>query len=183
MRVLVLQSSPNTDGLTAACAAAAVAGARAAGAEVEDVRLNDLDIGLCQACGNGWGTCLNEHRCQQEDDFQALHERVRAADALIVVTPVYWGEPSESAKAFLDRFRRCEAHLGEEGALGGKWAIAVAAAGGSGGGTITCLTILENWLSHLSARPYDLIGITRRSRGYMLEAIRGAAEAMVRAQA
>ncbi|MCJ7551947.1 MAG: NAD(P)H-dependent oxidoreductase, partial [Anaerolineae bacterium] len=42
MKVLVIYTSPNYDGLTAACSSAAVEGARAAGAEVEEVRLNDL---------------------------------------------------------------------------------------------------------------------------------------------
>lgn len=181
MKVLVIQSSPNRDGLTAACAAAAVEGARGAGAEVEDVRLNDLHVGLCRACNNGWGTCLEKHCCQQEDDFQALHARCKAADVLLIVTPVYWGEPSESAKALLDRLRRCEATRGQESALAGKWVIAVAAAGGSGGGTVTCLGSLERWAHHVGARIFDLIGITRRSRVYKLEAIRQAAAAVVTA--
>ena len=34
---------------------------------------------LCQQCDNGWGTCLEQHRCQVEDDFQALHARTIAA--------------------------------------------------------------------------------------------------------
>jgi multimeric flavodoxin WrbA len=41
MNVIVLSASPNVDGLTAACAAAAVEGARRAGAQVQEVRLND----------------------------------------------------------------------------------------------------------------------------------------------
>ena len=179
MRVVILQSSPNQNGLTAACAAAAAEGARAAGAEVDDVRLNDAGIGLCKACDDGWGICRTEHRCSQDDGFNALHARVAAADALIIVTPVYWGEPSETAKAFLDRLRRCEAPRGEESALAGKWVLAVAAAGGSGNGTLTCLSSLERLLFHVRARPFDLIGITRRSREYKLEAIRRAAQAMV----
>lgn len=182
MRVLIIQSSPNRDGLTAACAAAAAEGARRAGAEVEDVRLNDLDIGLCLACDGGYGICREEHHCTQDDDFNALHERVCAADALVIVTPVYWGEASESAKAFLDRLRRCEATRPEQSALAGKWAIAVAAAGGSGNGTLNCLVGLERLLSHVRARPFDLIGITRRSRAYTLACISCAAEAMVSAQ-
>jgi multimeric flavodoxin WrbA len=179
MRLVILQSSPNQNGLTAACAAAAAEGARAAGAEVDDVRLNDAGIGLCKACDDGWGTCRTEHRCSQDDGFNALHARVAAADALIIVTPVYWGEPSETAKAFLDRLRRCEAPRGEESALAGKWVLAVAAAGGSGNGTLTCLSSLERLLFHVRARPFDLIGITRRSREYKLDAIRRAAQAMV----
>ena len=72
MNVLVFSASPNTDGLTAACAAAAVDGARQAGGQAEEIRLNDLQVGMCQACDNGWGTCLSEHICQVSDDFQAL---------------------------------------------------------------------------------------------------------------
>ncbi|MGD9375408.1 MAG: NAD(P)H-dependent oxidoreductase, partial [Anaerolineae bacterium] len=64
MDVVILSASPNTDGLTAACAAAAVEGAREAGARAEEIRLNDLAVGMCQACDNGWGTYLAEHRCQ-----------------------------------------------------------------------------------------------------------------------
>ena len=102
MNVIVIYSSPNDDGLTAACSAAPVEGAREAGADVEEVRLNDLDVGMCAACNNGWGTCRTAHECQVKDGFQALHARFCAADALVLVTPVYWGEMSEPAKAFAD---------------------------------------------------------------------------------
>lgn len=183
MNVLIIYSSPNQDGLTAACASAAMEGARAAGADVEEVRLNDLNVGLCQACDNGWGTCHGDHVCQVADDFQALHARTCAADALILVTPVYWGEMSESAKAFTDRFRRCEATRGQESRLAGKPVLAVAAAGGSGGGMITCLASMERWIQHVRARIWDLLPVNRWSRSYKLTAIREAAHAMVQARA
>lgn len=179
MKVLVIYSSPNLDGLTAACSAAAVEGARSAGADVEEVRLNDLNVGLCQACGNGWGTCAPDHECQEDDDFQELHARTCATDALILVTPVYWGEMSESAKAFTDRFRRCEATRGAESCLAGKPVLAVAAAGGSGGGMISCLMSMERWIQHVRARVWDLLPVNRWSRTYKLDAIRAAAYAMV----
>lgn len=181
MNVLVLSSSPNKDGLTAACAAAAVEGARQAGGHAEEVRLNDLQIGMCQACDNGWGTCLKDHECQVEDDFQALHGRTCQADAYVLVTPVYWGEMSESAKAFTDRFRRCEATRGEQSCLNGKPVLAVAAAGGSGGGMISCLTSMERWIRHVHAKVWDLLPVNRWSRSYKLVAIREAAKAMVEA--
>jgi len=180
MNVIVLSSSPNKDGLTAACASAAVEGVCLAGGHAEEVRLNDLRIGLCQACNNGWGTCRPDHECQVEDDFQALHTRVRRADGYVIVTPVYWWEMSESAKAFTDRLRRCEATLGHESRLFGKPVIAVAAAGGSGKGMITCLLSMEHWIQHVRARVYDLFPVNRWSREYKLVAIREAAQAMVR---
>lgn len=179
MDVVVISSSPNKDGLTAACAAAAVEGVQQAGGHAEEVRLNDLPVGMCQACGNGWGTCLSDHECQVEDEFQALHARVRQADAYVLVTPVYWGEMSESAKAFTDRLRRNEATRGDKSDLSGKPVIAVAAAGGSGNGMITCLLSMERWIEHVRARKFDLIPVNRWSREYKLMAIREAARTMV----
>ena len=152
--------------------------ARAGGATVEEVRLNDLAIGMCEACDNGWGTCREEHECQIIDAFQPLHARMREADGYILVTPVYWGDLSESAKRFTDRIRRCEAPRGEESALAGKPVLAVAAAGGSGGGMITCLLGMERWIQHVRARVWDLLPVNRWSRAYKLEAIREAARTM-----
>jgi len=179
MKVLVISASPNIDGLTAACAAAALEGVRLSGETAEEVRLNDLDISNCQACGNGWGTCLNDHRCQVEDDFQTLHARCLAADALILVTPVYWGEMSEAAKAFLDRLRRCEATLRAESGLKAKPVIAVAAAGGSGNGSITCLASMERWIDHVQARKFDFIAVNRWTRPVKLEMIHRSAQLMI----
>jgi multimeric flavodoxin WrbA len=179
MNVAVIGSSPNNDGLTAACMAAAVEGIRRAGGQAREIWLNDLNVGMCEACDNGWGTCRRDHECQVEDDFQALHAHVVQADACVLVTPVYWGEMSESAKAFTDRFRRCEATRGEESGMSGKPIIAVAAAGGSGNGMITCLLSMERWIDHVRARKFDLIPVNRWSREYKLVAIREAALAMV----
>jgi multimeric flavodoxin WrbA len=179
MDVIVLSSSPNKDGLTAACASAAVEGVRLASGHAKEVRLNDLQIGLCQACDTGYGTCRSEHECQVEDDFQALHARMRQANAYVIVTPVYWGEMSESAKAFTDRLRRCEATRGNESRLFSKPVIAVAAAGGSGRGTITCLLSMERWIQHLRGRVFDLIPVNRWNRAYKLVTIREAVQAMV----
>ena len=179
MKIFVMASSPNTAGLTAACAAAAVQGIRAAGGEAEEIRLNDLKIDKCHACADGWGTCRLEHRCQEVDDFQGLHTRLAQADGYVLVTPVYWGEMSESAKAFTDRLRRCEAtrERGESG-LFDKPVVAVAAAGGSGNGMITCLLSMERWIQHVQARVFDLIPVNRWSRDYKLAAIQAAGEAM-----
>jgi len=107
-----------------------------------------------------------------------LHDRVAGADGYAIVNPVYFGELSESAKAFFDRLRRCEATRGDESALSGKPAIGVAAAGGSGRGTISCLDQINRLLSHLRCDVADLITVTRRSRAYKVPAIREAAAAM-----
>lgn len=179
MKVLIVTASPNKDGLTAACANAAKTGTEQAGAETTLICLNDYDISNCHACGNGWGTCRNEHRCQVTDDFQKIHKIFCESDAYIVITPVYWGEMSESAKAFFDRLRRNEALKGDQSCAFGKYVISVAAAGGSGNGTISCLASMERLFSHIRAQRFDMIGITRMNREAMLESIKSSTTKMV----
>ncbi len=179
MNVLVFSASPNSAGLTAACAQAAVIGVQKGGGEATEIRLNDLNIGSCAACDNGWGTCRDQHLCDVLDDFQALHERTIKADAYVFVTPVYWGDLSESMKVFTDRLRRCEALRGEASGFHQKPVIMVAAAGGSGNGMITCLASQERWIQHVKARKWDFIPVNRWNRQYKLDTIRLAAEAMV----
>lgn len=178
MKIMILSSSPNVDGLTAACAKGARFAAEAAGAETALVDLNRLNIGSCHACGNGWGPCLDKHQCQIEDDFQALHERMMDMEGFIFVTPVYWGDMSESARVFFDRVRRCEAWK-KDSSLQDKPFIAVAAAGGSGNGVASALTNIERLLIHLKSDRFDLIGITKKTREYKLKTIMEASRAMV----
>ena len=178
MKVIVFSSSPNTDGLTAACAQAAKEGIQHAGGSAEEVRLNDLNIGSCEACDNAWGTCREAHSCEVLDDFQALHQRTLSTDAYVFVTPVYWGDLSESMKAFTDRLRRCEGTRGDESGFYQKPVIMVAAAGGSGNGMITCLASQERWIQNMRANKWDFIPVNRWNRVYKLETIRAAAAAM-----
>jgi multimeric flavodoxin WrbA len=178
MGVLVFATSPNKDGLTAQCATAACEGLRSAGVEAELVFVNDEGVGLCQACNNGWGTCREKHVCQVEDGFQALHERIKQAQGYVLVSPVYFGQLSESAKALFDRLRRCEATRGDQSALAGKPVIGVAAAGGGGGGTTSCLDEMNRLFSHLRCSVFDLITVTRKTRPYKPGTIREAGSAM-----
>ncbi len=179
MKIMIITSSPNKEGLTAACGNAAEAGALEAGAEVERISLNEINVGTCKACGNGWGPCLNNHECQVEDDFQELHSRMSNMDAFVFVTPVYWGEMSESAKTTFDRLRRSEGWKNEKAFVDGKPVIAVAAAGDSGYGTISCLTQMERLLQHLKADRFDFISITKKTKEFKLETIKSGVKSMV----
>jgi multimeric flavodoxin WrbA len=179
MNVMIITGSPNIDGLTAACGNAAKAGAEEAGAHVVMVNLNRQKIGRCQACENGWGPCRNEHVCQVKDDFQKLHASIKDMDAFVMVTPVYFGDLSESAKAFTDRVRRNEAFKKDKTFFEEKPVISVAAAGGSGNGLTSCLTSLERFLVHIRAEKFDFIGVTQKNKVYKLQTIHEAAKEMV----
>jgi multimeric flavodoxin WrbA len=168
MKVLGIQTSPNIDGLTASMAMAALEGAEAAGAEPELVHLRKLNMEACRACDNGWGLCRSEQRCIIEDDFQGLRDKMGEVSAIVVSTPVYFGEVSEVTKSFFDRLRRCEFPLGEDSPIFGKPVIGISAAGGSGGGVVTALRMLEGYFQRVSLRPFDLITVTRWTRDHKL---------------
>jgi multimeric flavodoxin WrbA len=179
MKIMILTSSPNKDGLTASCAKEAKVGVEMGSANASIIDLNALNIASCHACGNGYGPCGSKHTCQVEDDFQNLHVEMSEADAYIIITPVYWHEMSESLKVFIDRLRRCEASNGEKNNLAGKPFVCVAAPGGSGNGCISCLASFERFVDHVKGVKYDFIGITRKSRDYKLTTIREASKSMV----
>ena len=179
---IIVSASPNSDGLTAACVKAAMAGFRDAGADAQHLDLCSTAIDRCRQCGNGWGICRTEHRCVIDDQLATLQASIADAQGLVIVTPVYWGEMAESAKCAFDRLRRCEATRGEESLFFQKPVIAVAAAGGSGGGITSCLASMERLIHHTRGTVADLIGITRRSREYTLVTIRAAAAAMAHAE-
>ncbi|MCX7598424.1 MAG: flavodoxin family protein [Armatimonadetes bacterium] len=179
MRVVGLNASPNEDGLTASVLKVVLEGAAQTGAETHLVNMKALKLKVCQQCEDGWGLCRKEGRCILEDDFQGLREELHGADAIVLSTPVYFGEVSEVAKTFLDRLRRCEAAGPGGSRLTGKLALGIAAAGGSGGGIVSCQEVLERYFQHMGMRIFDLIPVTRLTRNYKLKTAREAGRALV----
>jgi multimeric flavodoxin WrbA len=170
---LIITASPNTDGLTAACGKAVMDGINSVNGNAELFDISVLKLEPCRICGNGWGTCFAEAKCVINDGvFAVLQAKIRECDGFALITPVYWSEPSERMKYFLDRFRRCEAFNKAGSAAAGKNVILIAAAGGSGHGTANCLTEMEMWCRHVGAKPFDYLGVTRFTREPMLEVIK-----------
>ena len=187
IKAMIITSSPNKDGLTESCGESAKKGVKEGNGESLMIHLNDKNILNCNACDHGWGTCLQENNCKMDDDFDDIHNAMGTVDAYIVITPVYWGDMSESAKAFFDRLRRCESSFDPDNInnIQNKPFICVAAAGGSGNGTLSCLSNMERLFLHLNKMNYknitnfDYIGITQRNKSYMLKSIQDSAKKMI----
>lgn len=69
--------------------------------EVELITLGDKNINYCIGCDK----CKKSNRCVIDDDMQKLTSKVEKADALIVGSPVYFGDMSGQLKTFIDRLR------------------------------------------------------------------------------
>jgi multimeric flavodoxin WrbA len=164
MKILTLCGSRNPRGRTASAVEAFADGAATAGADVETVFLPTLAIERCRQCdAEGWGICRTEGRCIIEDDFAGLVETIRAADAVVFATPVYFADLAESLRAFLDRLRRtCTREPGKEG-IAGKTAVGVCVAGGGGGGAPDCCVAMERIVSRCGFDLVDVVPVRRQN--------------------
>jgi multimeric flavodoxin WrbA len=112
--VLVFKSSPRVKGNSSLLAEKAAEGAKDAGGLVESFSLHQLDIRPCDACD----ICQETGVCVLKDDMQELYPKLRAAQAILIASPVYWFTFSAQAKLFIDRWYALESSQGS--ALKGK---------------------------------------------------------------
>jgi hypothetical protein len=99
--ILILKGSPRKHGNSAALADQIYAGAKKAGAEVESVYLSGLEINPCDACD----ACQEgDQGCIVQDDMQALYPQLKAADVIVLASPIYYFTITAQIKAFIDRW-------------------------------------------------------------------------------
>jgi len=100
MKLVCLLGSPRRNGNSAAIADHIVQRAQELGADTETVYLNGLQYRGCQGC---YACKTTLERCVLSDDLAAVLESVREADALVIATPVYYGDVTGQLKSFIDR--------------------------------------------------------------------------------
>jgi multimeric flavodoxin WrbA len=98
-KVLAIYGSPRRKGNTTLLLKRAVEGAKAAGADVEEVVLRDLKMSPCLEI---YG-CKKNGRCAIKDDFQELYDKLLACDALILASPIFFYSVSAHTKILIDR--------------------------------------------------------------------------------
>lgn len=100
MKIVCLLGSPRKNGNSATVAAHLTAKATELGAAVETIWLNGLQYRGCQAC---YACKTGSETCVLKDDLSPVLEAVRTADAVVLASPVYYGDVSAQLKGFIDR--------------------------------------------------------------------------------
>ena len=173
MKVFAVVGSRNPDGKTASAVAALLEGVAATGNQGECVFLTESQIERCRQCEeSGWGLCREEGRCVIEDEFAVLVDQLRDAEAVVFATPVYFGDLSESMRAFLDRLRRITRHCEGKKGITGKSAVGVCVAGGGGGGAPACAVSMEKVLSTCGFEVFDMVPVRRQNLGMKKDVLR-----------
>ena len=173
MKFVAISGSRNPEGRTARAANAFLEGTTGGAGQTELIFLPELDIERCRQCDeNGWGICRTEGRCEIEDDFASLVDKIKEADAALFATPVYYSDLTESMRAFLDRLRRtCMNDAGKEG-IDGKPAVGLCLAGGGGGGAPSCAFSLDRVLSRCGFGVVDIVLARRQNLDLKLKVLR-----------
>jgi hypothetical protein len=102
MKILALNGSPRKErGGTSLVLNTFLEGVKEAGAEIDLLYVHDLDIKPCLGCFACW--VKTPGVCVQKDDMEAILEKRRKADVLVLATPVFVDGMTSTLKAVLDR--------------------------------------------------------------------------------
>ena len=104
MKIIALNGSPRKTWNTAILLQKALEGAASQGAKAEMIHLYDLNYKGCISCfacktlgGKSYGKCI------VQDDLAPIFSRIEQADAILMGSPIYWGDISGEMKSFLER--------------------------------------------------------------------------------
>jgi len=97
--IVAIYGSPRRKGNSAALLKRAVAGAREAGAEVDEIVLRDFKISPCLEI---YG-CKKNGECAIKDDFQQIRDRILACRGMMIATPIFFYTVSAHVKLLMDR--------------------------------------------------------------------------------
>lgn len=114
LRIAALYGSPRRNGNTARLLREAVAGARAAGARVDEIVLRDLKLSPCLEIYS----CRENGECRIRDDFQQVRDCVLAGSGLMLASPIFYYAVTAHTKILMDRFHSLwvKKHWGSGGA-------------------------------------------------------------------
>jgi multimeric flavodoxin WrbA len=99
MKVLGIMGSPRIGGNTDLLLDEALKGAQSGGAVTEKIVVDRLKIGACKEIYH----CLQDGTCPIKDDMTGLYDRILAADAIIVATPIFFYTVSAQLMALISR--------------------------------------------------------------------------------
>lgn len=107
MKILILNGSPRKNWNTAMMLKEAQKGAESAGAETEYIDLFDLTYTGCRSCLACKRKDADRCKCFWKDDLSPVIERIFAADALIIGSPIYLGDITSQVHGLIERLHFC----------------------------------------------------------------------------
>ena len=99
MKVLAISSSPRKGGNSDVLCDEFLKGAAESGHETQKIRLAEKNIAPCTACCG----CVEHHACVRKDDMADVLDALKAADVIVLASPVYFYSICAQMKTMIDR--------------------------------------------------------------------------------
>lgn len=100
MKIVAVLGSPRSKSNSSSLARRILSKASELGAETQEFVLNKMQLKGCQGCE----ACKTKSdRCVFKDDLFNVLEAVKEADAVVLASPIYFGDISAQLKSFFDR--------------------------------------------------------------------------------
>jgi NAD(P)H-dependent FMN reductase len=156
--IVGIVGSPRKDGLTSRLVDTALEGAASGDVEIRKVYLGDYAVapyaGVRESCP------------------EALNRLCEDADALVLGSPVYWGDVSGVTKSFMETVRIANAD--------GKAALGISIAGGTGKGLLSAIQSLYHFFFHKRMRAIDPTPVSRFNLDAATAGLRTSGRALAR---
>ncbi|MCR5798127.1 MAG: flavodoxin family protein [Eubacterium sp.] len=107
MKTIILNGSPRKNWNTATMLKEAQKGAESIGAETEYIDLYDMSYTGCRSCLACKRKNVERCKCFWKDDLSPVLDRIFAADALIIGSPIYLGDITSQVHALIERLHFC----------------------------------------------------------------------------
>ncbi len=122
MKAIGIVGSPRKGGNTEIMTKHTLKAIEEEGIETELIPLSGLNIQGCNACM----ACAKKEYCSIDDDMPPIYEKMKAADAIILASPVYYGSATALIKAVMERSGYIGRSLGRvfAGKIGGPLVVA-----------------------------------------------------------
>jgi multimeric flavodoxin WrbA len=159
MKIIAFLGSPRKGGNTETLLKEAI---RGAGEDVRLFDLNRMNIRPCRHCGG----CEETGRCVLVDDMAEVADAIRAADRIILASPVFFSGISAQAKTMIDRCQQfwCEKYLLKrpipEGPHGRKGLLIVVGGQKNDAGIKCCEATADAFFKSVSVGEHRTIGFT-----------------------
>ena len=122
MKAIGIVGSPRKNGNTEIITEHTLKAIEEEGIETELITLAGLNIQLCDVCD----ACASEETCPIDDNVFPIYQKMKAADAIILASPVYYGSATALMKALMERTGRISGSQGRiwSGKVGGALVVA-----------------------------------------------------------
>ncbi len=122
MKVVAIVGSPRKKGNTELITAHALKAISEEGIETEIVSLAGKDIRPCTGCM----ACRQKEECSVKDDLMPIYRKMKAAEGIILASPVYFGSCTALLKSLMERAGNMTYHHGRPftGKVGGPLVVA-----------------------------------------------------------